>query len=132
MDHAKTAAKVARTNCSSKLICHYDDCGIFQALAPFAASPDLEKYIENTLGPLIKYDCRHGTELVVTLEKLLAGSSATNIAAELFCHQKTIQLRKHRIEQLLGSSLDNHETKMTLSAAIQLRKYTRHDFSKKA
>jgi len=128
MNHAKTAAKVAVGSCWPKQLCHYNDCGIFQALAPFAASPESEKYIENTLGPLIKYDSSHGTELVITLEKLLAGSSAADIAAELFCHHKTIQLRKHRIEQLLGSSLDSHETRMALSAAIQLCKFAKRDF----
>lgn len=131
MEHAKTAAKVAGGSYLQKPICHYDDCGIFQALAPFAASPESEKYIENTLGPLIKYDSSHGTELVVTLEKLLTGSSAADIAAELFCHHKTIQLRKHRIEQLLDSSLDSYETRMALSAAIQLCKFAKRDFSSK-
>lgn len=129
--HARTAAKVAMGIELPKPICHYDDCGIFQALAPFAASDESEKYIEKTLGPLIQYDLGHGTELVVTLEKLLAGSSAAEIAAELFCHQKTIQLRKHRIEQLLDVTLDKPENRMSLSAAFQLCKFKNVEFAGK-
>ena len=131
LDHARTAAKVAMGIELPKPICHYDDCGIFQALAPFAVSDESAKYIEKTLGPLIQYDRSHGTELVVTLEKLLAGFSAAEIAAELFCHQKTIQLRKQRIEQLLDGALDKPETRMALSAAFQLCKFNNIEFAGK-
>ena len=122
LEHARIAAKVGASIYSEQQVCHYDDCGVFQALAPFAATQESAQYIHRTLGPLVEYDHDRGTDLVNTLEQLLSGLSLKEIAAETFLHHKTIQLRKHRIEQLLNLSLDNHETRMALSAAIQLRK----------
>ncbi len=122
LEHARIAAKVGISIHLQRQICHYDDCGAFQVLASFAATQESAQYINRTLGPLIEYDHVHGTELVDTLEKILSGLSLKDIAAETFFHHKTIQLRKRRIEQLLNLSLDNHENRMALSAAIQLRK----------
>ena len=85
------------------------------------------QYISPSINKLMdfapeEYDNLHGTSLTETLEKILSGMSLKEIAAETFFHYKTIQLRKHRIEQILNISLDSHETKMALSAAVQLRK----------
>jgi PAS domain S-box-containing protein len=122
LSHARIAAKIGASVQAQQHVCHYDECGIFQVLAPFAANKEAERYVDRLLGPLLEYDKVHDTRLTDTLEKFLSGMSLKEIAAETFFHHKTIQLRKHRIEQILNISLDSHETRMALLAAIQLRK----------
>ncbi len=122
LNHARLAAEVCSRVKARKPVCHYDECGIFQVLAPFAANKEAVPYVARLLGPLIEYDELHSTSLTDTLEKILSGMSLKEIAAETFFHHKTIQLRKYRIEQILNISLDSHEVRMALLAAIQLRK----------
>ncbi|HWR05633.1 PAS domain S-box protein [Sporomusa sp.] len=122
--NAETAVAIGTCIWPSQQIYHYDDCGIYQVLAPFARTADANNYIKRLLGPLIAHDKAEDTNLVETLEKLLSGLSFKEIGGEMYLHHKTIQLRKQRIEQILELSLDCHETRMTLATAIQLHRLT--------
>ena len=119
---AETAVKIGRRVWPDRRLYHYEECGIYQVLAPFAASSDALAYIAKTIGPLLEHDQNGGTDLVQTLEKLLSGLSFKEIGAQMYLHHKTIQLRKQRIEQILNVSLDAFETRMALATALQLLK----------
>jgi PucR family transcriptional regulator, purine catabolism regulatory protein len=61
--------------------------------------------IEHVIGPLLRYDTAHHTELILTLAAFLrCNRSATAAAAELLIHRQTLLYRVHRIEQLSARS----------------------------
>jgi PucR family transcriptional regulator, purine catabolism regulatory protein len=66
--------------------------------------------IEHVLGPLLRYDSAHHTELILTLAAFLrCNRSATAAAAELLIHRQTLLYRVRRIEQLSARSLGRME-----------------------
>jgi len=117
LKNAETSVRIGKQVWPNQKTYHYEDCGIYQVLAPFAATDEAVSFITQMIGPLIKHP-----DLVETLEKILSGLSFKEIGAQMYLHHKTIQLRKQRIEQLLNISLDSYETRMSLVAAIQLMK----------
>lgn len=122
LKNAETAIKISKQIWPDQKVCHYENCGIYQVLAPFTISNDAQAYVNKMIGSLIQHDINSGTELVGTLEKILSGLSFKEIGTQMFLHHKTIQLRKQRIEQILNISLDSYETRMALSTALQLMK----------
>lgn len=122
LHNAETSLIIGKRIWTEQMIYHYEDCGIYQVLAPFAMTDAASDYIKKTIGPLIEHDKIDGTDLVETLEKILSGLTFKEIGAQMYLHHKTIQLRKQRIEQILNLSLDSYEMRMALSTAIQLKK----------
>jgi PAS domain S-box-containing protein len=124
--HAQSAVRIGKRIWKQQSVYHYDDCGVYQVLIPFADSDESAVFIKNTLGPLLEYDRKNQTELVDTLEKILSGLSLKEVAEQMFFHHKTIQNRKQRIENILHISLDSSEVRMMLGTAIRLLKF--HQF----
>lgn len=122
LHNAETSLAISQRIWPDQMICHYEDCGIYQVLAPFARTGGAADYVMKTLGPLIEHDQADNTNLTETLEKILAGLSFKEIGEQMYLHHKTIQLRKQKIEQILKVSLDAYETRMALSTALQLKK----------
>lgn len=122
LQNAETSVNIGRKVWPEQMIYHYEDCGIYQVLAPFVKTGEADHYVSNVLGPLLEHDKTDGSDLLETLEKILSGLSFKEIGAQMYLHYKTIQFRKQRIEQILNLSLDSYETRVALSTAIQLRK----------
>ncbi|NLT27261.1 MAG: PucR family transcriptional regulator [Microbacteriaceae bacterium] len=91
----------------------------YGALGAFLNSISLEPTklaIRETLGPLLDYDERHGTELMATAGAYLdLGRSAARVAHRLHVHENTVRQRIDRIARLLGpdwaegqAGLDHH------------------------
>ncbi|EIW26219.1 PAS domain S-box protein [Pelosinus fermentans] len=120
--HAQSAVRIGKRIWNQQKVYHFDDCGVYQVLIPFADSDESEVFVKKTLGPLLEYDQRNQTELVDTLEKILSGLSLKEVGKQTFFHYKTIQNRKQRIENILNVSLDSAEVRMMLGTAIHLLK----------
>lgn len=123
--HAQSAVRIGKGIWNQQRVYHFDDCGIYQVLIPFADSYESEVFIKKSLGPLLEYDRKNQTELVDTLEKILSELSLKEVAEQMFFHYKTIQNRKQRIEKILNVSLDSSEVRMMLGTAVRLLKITR-------
>ena len=80
----------------------------------------IDLFIQHTLGKMIEYDRERNAHLMETLLAILKGKSLHSVAEELFVHPKTLLFRKHRIEEILGESLDNPVLRMNLELALQL------------
>ena len=55
-----------------------------------------------------------------TLEAILQETSLRGAADSMFIHTKTLLFRKHKIEELLGESLDDPAVRLNLMLAMQL------------
>lgn len=115
------AVNTGRKVWPERAIFHYLDMGIFQVL-PFVDQAEVTAYIERTLGTLLHYEKKKKTEFLMTLEAILESNSLTEAAKKLFIHQKTLEFRRRRIEQILGVLLNRHETRTALVIALKLLK----------
>ncbi len=102
-------------------IYHYLDMGVFQLL-PFVDQAEVSAYVERTLGTLLHYEKRKKTDFLMTLEAILESNTLAEAARKLFIHQKTLEFRKRRIEEILGVLLKKHETRTALLIALKLLK----------
>ncbi|MBU2703847.1 PAS domain S-box-containing protein [Sporomusaceae bacterium BoRhaA] len=107
---------------SSKAINHFRDIGIAQLLANMGGKKQAAEFVYEKLGKLIDYDHKKGTDLLLTLEKILQNNSLKESAEKMYIHHKTMAFRKKRIEKILGVSIDEFEIKLALAAAVKLYK----------
>ena len=117
---AKEAANVGRRVWGENGVYHYADLGICQLLTQFQDSEQLHSFVDRSLGKLIQQDATKGTQLVATLEDILSAANLKEAAERSFVHHKTVLARKNRIESILGVSIDDMETRLTLSTAMKI------------
>ncbi|MDQ4143076.1 MAG: helix-turn-helix domain-containing protein [Actinomycetota bacterium] len=80
----------------------------------------VERFIEQTLGPLIAYDERRKGELIKTIEAYFAVDGSVKMAGErLFAHPHTVTYRLKQVESLTGWSLRDAEDKLRLQLALR-------------
>lgn len=98
----------------------YGDLGLSVLLDRLAEGPELGRFFEAELGPLLDHDRAHGAHLVATLQALLAeNGSKTAAAKRLGVERRTVYYRVDRITQILGRDLDNSETRLRLELALR-------------
>ncbi|MEU3684175.1 GAF domain-containing protein [Streptomyces sp. NPDC030592] len=83
---------------------------------------DVEGFVTATLGPLLEYDDRRGTQLVRTLAAYFGcGGSLTRAKEELHVHINTVVQRLDRIQAILGPDWNSPENALELQLALRLR-----------
>ncbi|MGW1175212.1 helix-turn-helix domain-containing protein [Kitasatospora sp. NPDC002543] len=83
---------------------------------------DVDGFVGATLGPLLAYDARRGTELVRTLRAYFdCGGSLTRAKDELHVHVNTVVQRLDRVEALLGRDWSRPERSLELQLALRLQ-----------
>jgi hypothetical protein len=68
------------------------------------ADPEaVRRHFEATVGPLVRYDVQYGTELVETLERVLAaGGDADGVALDLGMAAHRVRYRMEKVRELTG------------------------------
>ncbi|MGC9360736.1 MAG: PucR family transcriptional regulator, partial [Anaerolineae bacterium] len=99
----------------------YGELGLYRLLAAFHGQAEVTRFVEETIGPLIRYDRKHDAELVHTIEAYLREhGNNTRAAQALFVHRNTLANRLERIAEVLGADLDDPETRLALHLALKL------------
>ncbi|MEU7599486.1 helix-turn-helix domain-containing protein, partial [Streptomyces sp. NPDC041003] len=84
---------------------------------------DLLGYVRNTLGPLLDYDARRGTDLVRTLDAYFAqGGSLTRTREALHVHVNTVVQRLDRVGRLLGEDWNSPARTLEIQLALRLHR----------
>ncbi|MFP8960443.1 PucR family transcriptional regulator, partial [Streptomyces nanhaiensis] len=84
---------------------------------------DIDGFVRRTLGPLLEYDERRGTDLVGTLEAYFAsGSSPARTKDVLHVHVNTVAQRLERVGRLLGSDWQCPERALEVQLALRLHR----------
>jgi hypothetical protein len=82
---------------------------------------DVEGFLRSTLGPVLDYDERRGTELIRTLRTYFeCGSSLTAAKDVLHVHVNTVTQRLDRIASLLGEDWNTPERALELQLALRV------------
>ena len=80
----------------------------------------VDRFVQQTLGPLLEYDERRKGDLVRTIEAYFNCDGSVKMAGEsLFAHPHTVTYRLKQIEKLTGWSLRDPEDKLRLQLALR-------------
>ncbi|NLU72625.1 GAF domain-containing protein [Streptomyces sp. HNM0575] len=84
-------------------------------------SHDLDRFLTDTLGPLLAYDRRRSTDLVTTTAAYFANSgNLSRTARSLHVHMNTLLKRLDRIGTLLGDDWRSPDSALRLHMAVRL------------
>lgn len=109
-------------------VLRFGDLGLYRLFFDAQHADRIEEHIERWLGPLLRYDTRHHTELVETLAAHLAGRSREEVAARLFIHPSTLKYRLRRIREIFSPDFADAESRFNIELAlrlVQMRRYIR-------
>ncbi|MDH3250734.1 MAG: helix-turn-helix domain-containing protein, partial [Acidimicrobiia bacterium] len=102
----------------------YEDLGVVRLIVS-NDDGDLQHFLHDIIGPLLRHDAERNSELVDTLRAYFAADYSHADAAErLHIHHKTFGYRLSKIEALTGLDLRGHEGRMQADLALKL-----HDVS---
>lgn len=119
IEQGRSAASVAAAR-PDKAVHRFDDLGVLRLLASLAGGPELARYIEDELGPVLKHDAKATNPLLPTLRTYLAcDGNKSQAAQQLFVQRRTLYYRLDRITNLLGRSLDDPNTRQALIFAVR-------------
>ena len=120
VEQARSAASVAAAR-PDNAVHRFDDLGVLRLLASLTKGPELARYIEDELGPLLKHDAKAtANPLLPTLRTYLSCDGNKSEAAQLlFVQRRTLYYRLERIASVLGRSLDDADTRQALNLALR-------------
>lgn len=115
------ALEQARAAASTRLpVQFFDELGLLRLLVPLSGGPELDRYVEDELGPLLEYEASHEKGLMETLMVFLeCDGNKSDAAARLFVHRRSLYYRLGKIEKILNRSLDDSETILRLKIAVR-------------
>jgi sugar diacid utilization regulator len=88
----------------------------------------IDDFVAGTLGAVLEYDRRRGTNLAQTLEVYFAsGGSPARAAEALHVHVNTVTQRLERLTTLLGEDWQRPERALELQLAVRLHRLRTHD-----
>jgi PucR family transcriptional regulator, purine catabolism regulatory protein len=121
LEEAIEALEFGRKSADQSRPVHYfGDLGIYQLLVRLAQDPELSRFVDSELGPLLSHDARSRAKLLPTLRSYLdnAGRKADTVRA-LSVQRRTLYARLARIEQILRRDLSAADTRVRLALALQ-------------
>ena len=125
LTEAHEAALIANTRFGGRSgAAHIDQLGMQRVLMGWFGSEDFARYARFILQPILDVDSDH--ELLRTLEVYLDASRSTTEAAQMLgLHRNTVANRMRRIAGLLGVTLDDAETRLSLQLACRMLRIDR-------
>ncbi len=98
----------------------YEDIGVYRLLLHMKEDQTIQSFIEDYLGPLIRYDRNKGGQLLETLRVYLENDGSKKQAAEkLFVVRQTLYHRLQKIEELLGTDFMNADKRLAVEIALR-------------
>lgn len=121
---AKRTINVANKLNKKAQVYFFDDLGVYKLLYKIDKE-EKDRFLKNSLIPLLKYDKAHNTELLKTLKAFFEeNGNLTNVAKKIYIHYNTVHYRLKRIEKITGLSLDNPDDKLNLEIALKMLNFT--------
>jgi purine catabolism regulator len=100
----------------------FDQLGVYRLIFAAEHLPELQGFLEETLGSLVAYDAQHGADLVRTLEAFFqANCSPKETAAILKVHRNTVLYRLERIAAIMQIDLNDPDARLRLHLALHVR-----------
>lgn len=123
IDAAAHGARTLRTGG----IHHSADLGLRHLLARLGDGPELSRFVEDELGPLLAHDATGKVPLIPTLRAYLeSGGQKATAARLLHLERRSLYYRLDRIEALLDTDLDDPSARLRAQVALQSLDVLRH------
>lgn len=117
--HARHAVTLGDQCPPEGTVVSFDDLGVYRLLALNNDPAELDLYIDQWLGVLLRYDATKTSDLVATLSTYLrTGGSIAATAEELTIHRSTVKYRLQRMEELTGEDLTDPAVQFSMQLAI--------------
>lgn len=99
---------------------HSADLGLRHLLARLGDGPELGRFVEDELGPLLAHDARGKSPLIPTLRAFVeSGGQKATAARMLHLERRSLYYRLERIESLLDADLDDPSARLRAQVALQ-------------
>jgi hypothetical protein len=86
------------------------------------ASIDARRFVRERLGPLMRWDREHRTDLTRVLEAALDFPRHDQAAARCFMHRNTFRRHLRQATLLLGADLEDPDVRLALHLAVKLQR----------
>lgn len=99
---------------------HVEDVGLRLLLSGLGEGPELSRFVEGELGPLLDAESGRAQDLLETLRAYVdSGFHKARAAGRLHIERRTLYYRLSRIEALLDRRLDEPGTQIRVGVALQ-------------
>ncbi|NIY64066.1 PucR family transcriptional regulator [Streptomyces malaysiensis] len=116
---SRSAASVAAAAAAPE-VRRFDDLGALRLLVALAEGPELTRYVEDELGPLLEHDALVKSPLLPTLRAFLdCGGNKARAADALFVQRRTLYHRLNRLSKILGMDLTRVDNQQRLQLAVR-------------
>lgn len=96
--------------------------GIYRLFFHLHGQPELTRFYQETLGPLLEHTSKGDTTLLTTLEAFFrCNGNLSETAREMHLHRNSLLYRLGRIEEILGRTLEDSELRLSLQIALKIR-----------
>ena len=117
---ATLALRIQNHHSSTQHVVTFDSLGVYRLLAAAEDSREVERFVEEWLGPLLEYDTRRNSDLVPTLHLYLeCGGRYLDTAGALVIHRSTLKYRLQRIREISGHQLGDADVNFNLQLACR-------------
>jgi PucR family transcriptional regulator, purine catabolism regulatory protein len=117
---ATAAARIGHEVSGAGVVTHFDDLGAFRLLALVQDTAELDRFVDEVLGPLAR-DGADATDQRATLATLLdTNLNVAETARRLHFHYNTVRYRVAKLEALLGPFTDDARLRLDLQLALQV------------
>jgi sugar diacid utilization regulator len=102
-------------------VVHFEKLGVYRILSTVGDLDEVERFMNEMLGPLIEYDRKRNADMVKTLARYLECGCNYDLTAEaLHIHRSTFKYRLQRIRELIGYDLASGEVRFQLQFATKI------------
>ncbi|MFD6441521.1 PucR family transcriptional regulator [Peribacillus sp. NPDC060186] len=98
-------------------ISFFDDLGVYRLLLQNDTFT-LNSFITDYLGPILEYDAKHNSKLLLTLKVLISSGSKQEAADLLYIRRQTLYQRLEKLEGILGEDYLEPPHRICLELAI--------------
>lgn len=99
--------------------CFYEDLYVFRIISQLNKSQSLHSFVEDYIGPVLRYDQAKNSQMLETLKVFLNVNGSKKDAAErLFIVRQTLYHRIDKLKELLGDDFMKSEKRLAIEFAI--------------
>lgn len=127
LGQAREALLAARSFPERLGLCCFEELGVLKLLLAIRDRSLLERFVQDTLGPLLQHDHAHHGALTQTLEAWIQTNGNLVAAAQrLGLHRNTLNHRMRQIRSLSGLDPDDAQHRLNIAIALMIRRLSHH------
>ncbi len=120
-EEAKRTVRILRDVHRNDTVVFYSELGSYRLLSMVADTQEASRFIDEYLGPLIKYDEKNGTSYLETLEMVLRCNwNMKETASQLYIHYNSMKYRARKICGILGMDPGEKDERLNVELALRL------------